>query len=254
VPLLLRSVTGVTNSGDYVPLTRDMAPAAARARAHPLAEYDSQLMPNIDPERERQRLAESYSRETDEELEQVASRAYELIDIARDVLRAELTKRGLSAELTEHPSGSEVEQRKMVTIRRFRDLPEALLAKGSLESAGIECELIDDNLVRLDWFWSNGVGGVKLQVSPDDADSANEILNQPIPESFDVEGMGNYEQPRCPKCGSVNITFEELDKPVAYVTAYVGVPIPWRHPLWRCYHCDARWEDDGKPDTTESSA
>ena len=42
--------------------------------------------------------------------------------------------------------------RKQVTIRAFRDLPEALLAKGSLESAGIDCFLVDDNMVRLDWF------------------------------------------------------------------------------------------------------
>lgn len=206
-----------------------------------------------EPEQERRRLEESYSSETDGRLEQLAGQAYDLSELAREVLRAELEKRGMTVPLVEYPPGDEVEQRRMVIIRRFRDLPEALLAKGSLESAGIVCELIDDNLVRLDWFWSNGVGGVKLQVSPEDAESANEILNQPIPESFDVEGEGNYVQPRCPKCGSVDISFEELDKPVAYVTAYVGVPIPWRHPLWRCHACDARWEDDGKPDAAEST-
>src|SRR6202020_2478284 len=43
----------------------------------------------------------------------------------------------------------EMEVRELVTVRKFRDLPEALLAKGSLESAGIECFLADENLVRL---------------------------------------------------------------------------------------------------------
>jgi hypothetical protein len=37
----------------------------------------------------------------------------------------------------------------MVTIRQIRDLPEALLAKGSLESAGIEVVLTDENIVRI---------------------------------------------------------------------------------------------------------
>ena len=142
----------------------------------------------------------------------------------------------------------------MTTIRQFRDLPEALLAKGSLDSAGIECALADDNIVRLDWFWSNAMGGIKLQVNPEDAASADEILNQPIPENFDVEGTGNYEQPRCPKCHSLDISFQELDKPVAYVSAYVGMPIPLRRPIWRCHACDAQWEDDGMPGPAESLA
>ena len=62
-----------------------------------------------------------------------------------------------------------MEVRELVTIRQFRDLPEALLAKGSLESAGIECFLADENLVRLDWFISNFIGGIKLKVRVPDA-------------------------------------------------------------------------------------
>ena len=38
----------------------------------------------------------------------------------------------------------------LVTLRHFRDVPEALLAKGKLESAGIACALADGNLVRMD--------------------------------------------------------------------------------------------------------
>ena len=51
-----------------------------------------------------------------------------------------------------------------VTLRQFRDLPEALLAKGSLESAGIQVYLVDDNMIRMDWFISNLLGGIKLNV------------------------------------------------------------------------------------------
>ena len=59
----------------------------------------------------------------------------------------------------------ELDVRNLVSIRQFRDLPEALLAKGCLESAGIECFFRDDNLVRLDWFISNFIGGIKLSSS-----------------------------------------------------------------------------------------
>ena len=80
--------------------------------------------------------------------------------------------------------------RTLVTIRQFRDLPEALLAKGCLESAGIECFLRDDNLVRLDWFISNFVGGIKLCVRPEDAQTARDLLDEPILEGLYVQGVG----------------------------------------------------------------
>jgi|SRR5580658_560498 hypothetical protein len=201
-------------------------------------------MARIDPEQERQRLIAFYSGQKDGELEEVATQAYELTDLARELLKAEITRRGLVAELVENAPGDEPELRNLVTIRKFRDLPEALLAKGSVESAGIEAVLTDDNMVRMDWFWSNLMGGIKLNVDAEDAEAANSILDQPIPENFDVSGIGNYEQPRCPKCQSLDVNFQELDQRVAYVSAYFSVPIPLRRRAWRCHSCRAEWEDD----------
>jgi hypothetical protein len=131
----------------------------------------------------------------------------------------------------------------LVTIRRFRDLPEALLAKGGLNSAGIECRLIDDNMVRLDWFMSNFVGGIKLQVKPEDIEAANAILDQPIPEDFEVDGVGEYSQPRCPKCQSLDTAFEELNKPIAYGSAFLNLPLPIHHQGWRCHTCGCEWKE-----------
>jgi hypothetical protein len=133
----------------------------------------------------------------------------------------------------------------LVTIRKFRDLPEALLAKGGLESAGIECCLIDDNMVRMDWFISNLIGGVKLQVSAEDAAEATEILNLPTPETLEIEGTGIYRQPHCPNCNSMDVSFEELNKPVAYALAWIGLPLPFHRKAWKCHACAREWEDIG---------
>jgi len=227
-------------------------------------------MAMIDPEQERRRLAEFYSGQMDGELEKVAEQAYELTELAREALKAELDRRGLQTKLIETapvvfkkrvpvmagdppppappappsaPDG-ELELRKMVAIRQFRDLPEALLAKGSLESAGIEAVLTDDNVVRMDWFWSNLMGGVKLLVGAEDAAEADEVLAQPIPEHFDVSGVGEYAQPRCRKCNSLDVTFQELE-PAAYLSMTVSVPIPFHRRAWRCRSCGAEWEEDG---------
>jgi len=240
-------------------------------------------MAMIDPERERRRLAEFYSGQMDGELEKVAAEAYDLTDLAREVLRAELVKRGLRVALgeprpvppappilpgdppppppepmpdvapAETATDEETELRNVVAIRRFRDLPEALLAKGGLESAGIEVALADDNMVRLDWFISNLLGGVKLLVKSEDAEAARQILDQPIPDELDVEGVGEYRQPRCPKCGSLDVNFQELD-PAAYVSTVVSVPIPFHRRAWRCHSCRAEWEDDGTPDNGNPAA
>jgi hypothetical protein len=227
--------------------------------------YDP-AMGTVDPEQERKRLAEFYSRQTDGELEKVASEASELTSLAHGTLRAEMSRRGLSVEpLDRFPEPQQPEfrpaklpsaelpawldtklpLRELVTLRKFRDLPEAVIAKGCLESAGIESCLVDDNMVRMDWFWSNLLGGIKLQVREEDALAAASILDQPIPEVFDVAGVGAYQQPRCPKCDSLDVTYKELDRPIAYVSAYFNVPIPVRRRAWRCRSCRSQWEDTG---------
>ena len=42
-------------------------------------------------------------------------------------------------------------------------------------------------MVRMDWFISNLLGGVKLLVNSGDAEDAVTVLNQSIPENFDVQ-------------------------------------------------------------------
>lgn len=142
-------------------------------------------MATIDPERERQRLTEVYSGKTDEELEQVAEQAYGLTDVAREALRAELVKRELYVgQLDDEPPDEEnAEFRDLVVIRSYWNLMEAELAKGLLDTAGIEAFLFDDNMVRLDWFNANALGGVKLRVDASNAAAANRILDESISDA-----------------------------------------------------------------------
>jgi hypothetical protein len=197
------------------------------------------------PEQERARIAGVYSRMEAEELEATAQSAYELSEVAQEALHAEIARRGLNIALASAPAGIDVmEASNVVTICKFRDLPEALLAKGSLDSAGITSYLVDDNMIRMDWFISNLLGGIKLQVHPEDVDAANEILNQPIPDSLEIEGVGNYEQPHCPSCQSLDVTFRELNKLVSYGSAYIGLPLPVHKKGWYCHICHHAWEGE----------
>ena len=185
---------------------------------------------------------------TDGELQRLAQNADSLTDLAWEALEDELDRRDLkypddATDCTISEHRQELELQQLVTIRQFRDLPEALLAKGCLESVGIECFLGDENLVRLDWFISNFIGGIKLKVKSADAENAQKILDEPILEGLYVQGVGLYEQPRCPNCRSLDVNFQPLDRPIAYMSAFLRMPLPVQRPAWHCRSCDAEWED-----------
>jgi hypothetical protein len=193
-------------------------------------------------EQERGRIARVYAAMTEEELEKIAATGYELSEIARQALEAEISRRGRDILIAEPPGFDVYELNETVTLRKFRDLPEALLAKGSLESAGIGAYLIDDNMVRMDWFYSNLIGGIKLKVRPEDADAANEVLSQPIPEAIEVEGIDRYDQPKCPRCQSLDVSYRQLNKLVSYGSMYLGVPVPVHKHAWTCQACRYEWQ------------
>jgi hypothetical protein len=75
------------------------------------------------------------------------------------------------AERPEQESGEE-----MVTIERFRDMLQAEMAKGRLDSAGIRCFLAGENAGLL---YGNGLDGVLLQVSAAEEADARAILDDP---------------------------------------------------------------------------
>ena len=152
-------------------------------------------MATIDPEQERRRLAEFYAYQMDGELEKVAGQAHDLTDMAREALRAELAKRGLYVGQLEEetPEQDGAEFRNLVVIRSFWNLMEAELAKGVLDAAGIEAFLFDDNMVRLDWFNANALGGVKLRVEASNVEAANQILEESVSDAAASEEPDSSE-------------------------------------------------------------
>ena len=133
----------------------------------------------------------------------------------------------------------------LITIRRYRDLSEAIVARSLLESSGIPAYLCDENLVRLDWQISNFIGGIRLQVEPEQEQDATEILDAPIPDEIDFGGDPSaYTQPRCPRCNSTAVTFEGSSRKAALASLYIfSIPLPLGPRTWTCSHCDNHWTD-----------
>ncbi|MGH9523241.1 MAG: hypothetical protein ACRD3E_12000 [Terriglobales bacterium] len=193
--------------------------------------------------RDLERLRERYAAMSDAELQQLADASAELTEDAETALIEELSRRHIEIPELEVNTDELPEYSRRVTLRAFLDLSEALLAKGKLEAAGIRCELPDVNMARMNWFWSNMLGGVRLQVAAEDFARAASVLGEPIPDSLDVEGVGEVEQPRCPKCNSLDVAYQAIDKPTSVAAMFINLPIPIPADRWKCNACGQYWQD-----------
>lgn len=203
---------------------------------------------NHDPHSELERLRAHYAQLSEKELISIGSQYESLTEAAQSAIRAEFDRRGMPApELADDETP---EFQPLVTVRQYRDPADAILAKAALESAGIFAFLQNENTVRMEWIWSNLMGGIRLQVRPEDKTAAEEVLSQPIPSTIEVDGV-DYEQPRCPSCQSLNITFETVNSKVGFASIILAFPIPWPKNLWTCNACGQKWEDvpDGDLDS-----
>jgi hypothetical protein len=123
---------------------------------------------------------------SDEELQKAGREPAELTDWAFEALREEMKRRGLSWAGQDIPLPSRVKHQEAgedagnqpVVLRRYRDMPQAFVEKSVLEDAGILCFLEDENVVRMDWLWSNAMGGIKLVVRKKDAEEAEKLLSE----------------------------------------------------------------------------
>ena len=182
------------------------------------------------------------------ELQDLLADWHSLVPEARSALAAEFDSRNLKFEVPPTPVDSSSGFRELVTIRRYRDLSEALVARAVVESAGIFCFLKDENFARLEWQISNLIGGIRLQVDVQDVEAAEAILSQPIPDEISIPDQPGFIQPRCPRCTSTDITWERQGRKAALASLYLfSLPLPRGSESWHCNSCDLRWAEDDHP-------
>lgn len=189
-----------------------------------------------------QEFAARYASMSEVELMDIAQEYDSLTDAAQAALRAEFAKRKMEPPRVREPV--EFDLRSLVTVRRYRDLSEAIVARSLLEAEGIEAWIQDENLVRLDWAYSNLVGGIRLQVDAQDEQVAREVLARPVPPTIAFEEGAEFEQPKCPRCGSLEVTFLGSDRRAALASVtLLSVPLPLGRESWQCETCGAHWEE-----------
>ena len=65
----------------------------------------------------------------------------------------------------------------MITIKVFDNPIDVHVLKSKLESEGIHCYIFDEQIVSMNLLYNNAIGGVKLNVSEDDAKNARQIIS-----------------------------------------------------------------------------
>jgi Putative prokaryotic signal transducing protein len=132
-----------------------------------------------------------------------------------------------------------------VTIAAFSQPIEAHLARAHLESEGIPCVVGDEHLVRVDWFLSNAVGGVKVLVPAWEAEHAREVL-RPQPRLVVVASEGEPVDGEmiCPRCRSYDVYYRRYSRRIAAVFILLfGFLLPWRNTRWTCTQCGYEWKE-----------
>lgn len=119
----------------------------------------------------------------------------------------------------------------MVTVSRFNLPHEAQLKRMRLESAGIPVELLDQNVVSLNWFYAQAAGGIRLVVPAERAAEAARLLA----ERDDAPG-----ETACGRCGSPR-TVRERDNRFPLLSFYLlGFPLFPPRVRLRCLECGKR--------------
>ncbi len=230
-------------------------------------------MAKTDTAQEWQRLQELYGSMSEEELEVVANEGYELTDIAKQALNAEISQRHLQVVVRLAPPLKEREIQEaagenafnpadldLASVLSVENRDEAEWVKTTLNQAGIPCYFAPgfvEDVSGLDFAQQPTFGVMVIEA---DVERARHALRG-FAEHF---GKQEEELPdlavHCPRCHSTDVVFwgrgsvpseesetttdsddtEESENAEQLETAAPGSKFDWS-----CDACGYKWEDDG---------
>ena len=148
-----------------------------------------------------------------------------------------------------------MEKEKFVTVLTVTYPHEISVIRSRLESEGITCFIQDELTVQVNPFYSNAIGGVKLQVLSRDLSQVTEILKEagyiegensaPSNEPSHMDKHSNKQQIVsekseiiCPICGSEEVVKTQKAGWLFLVTSLLfGFPTPFFRKKYHCFNC-----------------
>lgn len=219
-----------------------------------LLTYHFATMETIDRAQEWRRLKELYRDKADEELTIIAAEAYELTDLARQALEAEIASRHLDIAIATEPPEPVEEAEPMgeedfdatgfglVPFGVFWDREAIKERKDILDAAGIPSYIGEEAIEKVEDFRGGFERGVELLVRGVDLQHAFQACAYREQQNEDKAAAledDNYIPPKCPTCGSEEIIFEGRDP---NLTSDNSADSKFN---WSCDACGHEWRDDG---------
>ena len=208
-----------------------------------------------------QSLTALYGEMGDLEIRELAANVGDLTEVAQQVLREEMKKRGMQANPAA-TAQSRVSTSRDSELLDYVDIntedtdadqdedhsldytwKTVLCNCESLDEAGMRSEMLRrariENWIErrgsrhsIPWVDELGVGDIQILVAADQLDQARIIAAQPIPidileESKTTEEVTEYVAPKCPSCGAADPILESAD--------------PFNS--WECESCGKKWTE-----------
>jgi Putative prokaryotic signal transducing protein len=135
----------------------------------------------------------------------------------------------------------------LVTVANFTEPWEAHMFRTRLQAEGILAFVAHDQHVGNDGFIATALGGVKVQVTPDDVDAARAIERDCRAGRYraELEAAFGQEAEHCPNCASVDFTTGPSQGHIAAaaVALVAGGAFPTLGESIRwCRQCGTRWD------------
>ena len=144
----------------------------------------------------------------------------------------------------------DVSKIRIATAATFYDAITANIMAGKLEAAGIDCSLMDENIVTVNPLYTSAVGGIKLQVREEDLEKAKEILAVYLSENDDETD----DSVVCPYCGSTDtIVALGASNVFAATAALFLASLPFYHKKrYRCNTCKKYFKVSSRKEEVKS--
>jgi hypothetical protein len=194
----------------------------------------------IGDEGQYEELGRVYGEMSDAELVGLGQEMTDLTDIAQEVLKSEISRRGLSltAKRVAKPvTRTDVDDRDeselwafaamapATCVFEFEEDGAASAARAALSEEGVESVAVPERVTGFD------LHGPRVVVAPEDAERAAMIVAQPGVESLINEApttIEEFHEPACPACGADESVLESVE--------------PANR--WRCDACGKEWVED----------
>ena len=138
---------------------------------------------------------------------------------------------------------------KLITLRTFSSDISAHLLKTRLESEGVDCFILDENIVRLNSFYDLAVGGIRLQVREEDFQRAKELI-----EEWEARPYLDEEDHalKCPSCQSTAVYagFKSFKTAAGWLTLAISLLLVvypfFTKTVFRCKECGTEFDKNNE--------